>query len=149
MNNEVISIKQRIYMEQLTELQNEQKERIREWWYGSPPRVSDVYAVLVKYDDGVRYEGPHVNIGSRDFLTDYHTGEAIPLLSIGQMIEIIESHYAGRIGSYNKNENGRLWTTYFIDIITGESSYKSETLYAGRDRQEYADVLWAILKKIL
>lgn len=142
-------MKQRIDIDQLNELTDAQKERIRDWWYGSPPRLSDVYAVMIKYDDVTRYEGPYVNSGHRDFLADYQTGEALPLLSIGQMIEIIESHYGGRLGSWNKLDNGQLLSTYFVDVISGPISHRSETLYAGRGHQEFTDVLWAIVKKIL
>ncbi|APO43326.1 hypothetical protein BS614_04160 [Paenibacillus xylanexedens] len=83
-------MEQLITIEQLEELSQEQKNNLRDWWYASNPGRFDLYVVLYKYDDGLKYEGPFVNSGVRDFAEDFTTGEALPLLSIGQMIEIIK-----------------------------------------------------------
>ncbi|MDR0269585.1 hypothetical protein [Paenibacillus sp.] len=85
-------MKQRITIENLNELSTEQKERLRKWWMGSNPGISDLYVVKVKFDDVISYEGPFVNSGHRDFNEDYYKGEALPLLSIGQMIEIVQGN---------------------------------------------------------
>jgi hypothetical protein len=90
-------MKQRITIEQLNELTNEQKEKLRNWWWGSNPGMSDVYVVKHKYDDITRYEGPHLLAVRNNFSEDYHKGEAIPLLSIGQMFEF-HKIYADSVG---------------------------------------------------
>ncbi len=86
----VSNLEQLITIEQLEELSQDQKDHLREWWYSSNPGRFDLYVVLYKYDDGLKYEGPFVNSGVRNFVEDFNTGEALPLLSIGQMIAIIK-----------------------------------------------------------
>lgn len=110
---------QRITLEQIQELNEEQKVRLREWWMGSNPRLSDVYVLKFKYDDITRYEGPYLNSGHRDFLADFNTGEALPLLTIGQMIDVIDQgkddqmwHVMADIESCRVNDLcDRLWET--------------------------------------
>ncbi|TCZ76165.1 hypothetical protein E0485_15110 [Paenibacillus albiflavus] len=128
-------MKQRIAIEQLDELAEQQKEKVREWWYGSPPRLSDVYVVKVKYDDLTRYEGPHIYSGHRDFLEDYYTGEALPFLSIGQMIDLLESNGCGISMSTYKDE----W----------EVAARKDGISKVAIEKELCDTLWNVLKQIL
>ncbi|MBU5673233.1 hypothetical protein [Paenibacillus brevis] len=137
-------MKQRIAVEQLKELTGLQQEKLRElyspkegdWFYRSTDGEINFYGGVMYHDDsGVElFEPEKIDL---------------PLLSIGQMIEIIESHYGGRLGSWNKQDNGQLLSTYFVDVISGSLSHRSETLYTGRGHQEFSDALWAMIKKIL
>lgn len=138
-------MKQRITIEQLNELSEEQKERLREWWWGANPRLSDIYAVKVKYDDITRYEGPYVLSGHRDFHEDYHTGEALPMISIGQMIEYLRTKSRSVIEEGNDK---------FLDVrVYGDRSTvdfhgKSYTDWTESDG-ELCDYLWLVVKEIL
>lgn len=86
-------MKQRITVEQLNELTDEQKERLREWW---KPQTGDwCYPVN---DEGYSDYCDHgIVIG--DVVHDFPHGDfspisyysCLPLLSIGQMIELTES----------------------------------------------------------
>mgnify|MGYP003593115858 CR=1 FL=1 len=77
-------MKQRITVEQLQELTQEQQERIREWWkpaegdwyYGRIAPWRNEYRELCNYDSG--------NLGPEPGTDD------LPLLSIGQCIELLE-----------------------------------------------------------
>lgn len=127
-----MSMKQRITIEQLEELNDQQKKQLRDWWMGSSPRLSDLYVVLVKYDDVTRYEGPYVNSGHRDFLEDFHTGEALPLLSIGQIIDLLNDG--------NKR----------VSICTHDGQWEvvAHSKYAAIE-PELCDALWDVAKRLL
>lgn len=120
-------MKQHITVGQLNELSKEAKEKLREWW--KPERLDRVK------DDGI--EGEY-------YLTDYstefdgwivedeetrHAGwkkGMLPLLSIGQMIEFLDS------------EDMR-WHSYVVDTNTGGLSYDDEL----------CDALWEEVRRIL
>lgn len=76
-------MKQRISVEQLQELTEEQKGRLREWWR---PRKGDWYYYL-----NIQYS--HVITDSSEYaLSSYnnHKRDYLPLLSIGQCIELLK-----------------------------------------------------------
>lgn len=85
-------MKQRISIEDLNTLTDEQKERLRSWWV---PQKGDI--VLRDYDKAeyvvIRtYDGPAKEDNTRWFVgLDNHAGisnkDCLPLLTIGQMIE--------------------------------------------------------------
>jgi hypothetical protein len=83
-------MKQRITVEQLNELTDEQKERLRVWW---KPQIGDWII------DTEEMEGPieDLNKGGGDPIYSYggkwitEKSKCLPLLSIGQMIELTES----------------------------------------------------------
>lgn len=69
-------MKQRITVEQLNELTEEQKEKLREWW---EPADGDVF-----------FRNGRVQVCDEGY---YHDKEnCYPLLSTGQMIELLLSH---------------------------------------------------------
>lgn len=137
-------MKQRITADRLKELTELQQEQLKElyfpndgdWIYRPVNGDTGFYGEVI-YSDGYQFEKLEPE------KTD------LPLLTVGQMIEIIENQYGGRLGSLSKFDNSRLMTTYHIDIISGSFSYRSETVYASRTTEKFADVLWAIIKKIL
>lgn len=112
-------MKQRITIEQLNELSNEQKERLREWW-------------KPQYGDGYFY--PKVN-STGNVPNGYRTWElgdmktrAFPLLSIGQMIEIIRKESFG------------------LEITDGGDHWYIEGRH---DTPELCDALWEAVKATL
>jgi hypothetical protein len=77
---EVRRMKQRITCEQLKELTEEQKQRLREWW---KPQEHDIYVVW----------GDYVTAVGKGCESDINKENCTPLLSIGQMIEIVANHF--------------------------------------------------------
>ncbi len=81
-------MKQRITCDQLRELTDEQKERLREWW---KPTMGDIIesrgeaeAVIGFFEqDGERWI---------QYAGGYASGNHLPLLSIGQMIELLANN---------------------------------------------------------
>jgi hypothetical protein len=82
-------LKQRITVEQLNELSEEQKNRLREWW---KPKIANEFVHYVDVpghigaDEHVIDEFDKLLNGGRD-----QDKDILPLLSIGQMIEFLES----------------------------------------------------------
>ncbi len=77
-------MKQHIAPEQLQELTDEQKERLLQWWM--PPGRGDSCAYFIKNG-----HGEYVVAGTIDNLMEnIVTAMPLPLLSIGQMIELLE-----------------------------------------------------------
>lgn len=99
-------MKQRITPEQLQELSQEQRERLREWWqprmrdgdwfygtYGGRDEVDKWMISPYCVDSGVYGSG---SCPDEDSMPDK---DALPLLSIGQCIELLQS----------KDKNGEYW----------------------------------------
>jgi hypothetical protein len=79
-------MKRRITPEQLQELTEEQKQRLREWW---KPEIGDIIMSLRFPDNKEKQINPQClkTDDNGKWLTDEH----LPLFSIGQMIELLES----------------------------------------------------------
>lgn len=69
-------MKQHITVEQLKELTEEQKQRLKDWW---KPGAGDFYVV---WDD-------HVALTTKESKEYINKENCTPLLSIGQMIELL------------------------------------------------------------
>lgn len=86
-------MRQRITVEQLNELIDEQKQKLREWWDKVEPQKYDVFygfgevGVIDCVCEGQK-DAPAV-IMVCGYAASCTTGTLLPLLSIGQMIEII------------------------------------------------------------
>jgi hypothetical protein len=78
-------LKQRITVKHLNELTDEQKGCLREWW---KPKTHDIV-----YDFNLKKEF-HVEHDNwlHEGYADYDPKDFLPLLSIGQMIEILQEH---------------------------------------------------------
>ncbi|GIP29982.1 hypothetical protein J23TS9_51120 [Paenibacillus sp. J23TS9] len=138
-------MKQRITIDDLNELSTEQKERLRKWWMVRDPGLSDLYVVKVKYDDVTRYEGPFVNSGHRDFNEDYHKGEALPLLSIGQMIEMVQENLeSGLLIEYNNDKVSHYFHWKLSKRILPDSLPSNDIT-----NLELCDLLWLATKTVL
>jgi hypothetical protein len=132
-------MKQRITAEQLAELTEEQKERLREWWL---PKRGDLYVfegyelVQIEYCDRTVEDKPF--IGLRDGDNDKTYNKYLPLLSIGQMIELLHtksiSVYGGIVG--NKAGVGASPGDYFYEGFDYEA-------------EELTDALWEAVKRTI
>lgn len=87
-------MKQRITVEQLQELTDEQQQKLRDWW---KPETGDVCIngnTIILFEHGCSYFGVNISWNT-DYNYNYPSLETvkehcIPLLSIGQMIELLE-----------------------------------------------------------
>lgn len=84
-------MKQRITVEQINELSDEQRKRLQEWWN---PDINDVYTSTDKNMLNQATVFTIEEIDSSGFIYDWRFGVAqykndcMPLLSIGQLIEL-------------------------------------------------------------
>lgn len=132
-------MKQRITAKQFQELTEEQKQRLREWW---KPEVGDIAVIR----DGYLSHGQICIIDN--YIKEYndcsfivpssgygsHDKEAFePLLSIGQMIELL---------SANKDvfDIGKCYSLYSFRPY-GEQTTKQD--------KELCDTLWEAVKRLL
>ncbi len=107
-------MKHRISVDDLWKLAPEQREKLWEWWQ---PKEEDIiyamnvpfYGVLVETVYSIDKKGRLVCLGE-----DYDAGnvhekdECLPLLSIGQMIELLEGRY--NEVSFGYNDSGCFWS---------------------------------------
>lgn len=110
-------MKQHITVEDLQQLTEEQKQRLREWWN---PQLGDlvydggkIQTLHVDLDtDWFIYSGYENAIHSKDWNDDFNTPHianevkagCLPLLSIGQMMQLIRDHK-----EYDVHLNSLLW----------------------------------------
>ncbi len=110
-------MKRRITVEQLQELTEEQQQRLREWW---KPQYYDVYA---EYDGCLDcYEEMTATYPKQPDQND------LPLLDIGQMIELLEN----------------LQFDWFDEICTDEGVYPQPI-----KGDNLCDALWQAVKQVL
>jgi len=126
-------MKQRTSPEQLKELTGEQQERLRDWW---TPKWGDIVidtrgniALLSNLDIARQDKRGQVE---RDFQKSY----CLPLLPIGQMVELLIEKY------------GRFYASY--DYISPESK-RWDLCWPGVffQNEELADALWEVVKEVL
>lgn len=84
-------LRQRIYPEQFGELSDEQKINLRNWYYPNKVRLLDQY---IYFDRGelckTAYYGDYfLDNKPSELFNHFNECEALPLLTIGQMIEFI------------------------------------------------------------
>jgi hypothetical protein len=114
-------MKRRITVEQLMELTEEQQQRLREWW---KPEPGDAY--YSPCNDGT-YQPYGCYIWHNDGI---ERPAAIPALSIGQMIELLQEKY------------GEDWIDRIYSVDYDHNIYP---LHEGK----FIDALWAEVKQVL
>jgi len=121
-------MKQVITAEQLQELSEEQKERLREWWF-KHIKVGDVFIV-----DGKVLKDGDVTIGPN------------PLLSVGQCIELLQEKCPNGIAFHN--DWGEIWTVLAQDTQNDDppDSFISRVIAEDHD---LIDALWEAVKAVL
>lgn len=122
-------MKQHITVEQLNELSEKGKEKLRKWW---KPIVGDWFD-----DDGYMRIIPDDETKGAFVLNSFHT----PLLSIGQMIEFLDEHYKWK--KYFSMTHHGLWS-----IIDGSYTQPLEGRCAW-GKGELCDALWIGVKEVL
>ena len=119
-------MKQYITPEQLQELSEEQKERLRSWW---EPEL---------YQHGVKFYLESLDEG---YLREIRN--CLPLLSVGQCIELLEAKDPGSWSICCSKSGG--W------YITSSNLYAPKYYIAdgGKDFEEIIDALWQAVKEVL
>jgi hypothetical protein len=167
-------MKQHITPEQLQELSEEQKERLREWWF-KHIKVGDVFIVDGKmkssYLSRLRQQNTlnvvaevkrkYFGVGSiyKDY-TLMKIGEVLkdgdvtigpnPLLSIGQCIELLEEKYPNGISFHSDwGDCSEVWIVLVQDT-QGDDPPDSfiDRITITRDH-ELIDALWQAVKEVL
>jgi hypothetical protein len=143
-------MKLHIDVEQLNELSDKAKEKLREWW---KPEEGDLVIFL---QDNNHFDKETFVVGTGTFLTDKGWGvnyedqaglmpkeNVYPLLSIGQMIELIDENDVGEWGIHNQAGDG--WT------ISSNNLYAPQYYIPqhGTDSDSVCDCLWEAVKYIL
>jgi hypothetical protein len=127
-------MKQHITIDQLNELSDKGKERLREWW--RPVAGDCVYEISFDMVDFTTEdcEGmwPQLSI----ILSDKQ--RHLPLLSIGQMIEFL-------VGTYGK----RVDMDQVKDCSRDTSEWIVEAKHMSYHAEELCDALWESVKEIL
>lgn len=136
-------MKQRITTEQLQELTEEQKQKLRDWW---EPQEGDWFS----YQDEERLiiHNNHYGLWSsnpnRD-KQDWPKGEeknALPLLSIGQMIELLHKRTTNGVMLIESN-----WYEYDI-TFENIQRWEVDMGKTNKEGNELCDALWEAIKQV-
>lgn len=130
-------MKQRITAEDLQQLTDAQKQKLREWW---KPEMGDMCIngnIIILFKHGCSYFG--VNIAwNNDYNYNYPSLEMVkkyclPLLSIGQMIELLLERYG--------NSQCDICCQNTLSYVNNGNSLMHN--------RELCDALWEAVKQIL
>lgn len=145
-------MKQRISVEDLQQLTEEQKERLREWW---KPQEGDWFFGTHGGGRNHQYCGPEQYVW---ILSPYQVDSgvygasleesppdegALPLLSIGQLIELLDEKDCGRWEM--RCSKAKCWH------IASNNLYEPDFVVTdnGHDFDELIDALWEAVKQVL
>lgn len=141
-----MTMKQRITVEQLQELSDEQKKRLREWW---KPQEGDFITdgsetlsigdVCTPSKTGNMYDG-----GCGCCSNNYGIGNFLLIPNIGQMIEILNVRTTTDWGIVNYNDSCQAYHVYLGYSLESASDNKKCWL-----ENELCDALWEAVKEVL
>lgn len=126
-------MKQRITAKQLQELTEEQKQKLREWW---KPQCYDIYYDTIFDDFGIALTDEQGNISG---CVAERKESLLPLLSIGQMLEFLESYNKILTLSNFKEFKFKEWC---ITTGLGKEPWQISS-------SELCDTLWETVKRLL
>lgn len=128
-------MKQHITIEQLNELSEKGKERLKKWW--NPKEGDWIYPFNSQTN---AYEETELCLSSpAAMFWDMILIKALPLLSIGQMIEFFDERITGDLDL-------QIWiNSVGSSVWTGIG--KQEKKYGGGEGIELCDSLWEAVKK--
>lgn len=149
----MIYIFQRITPEMLSELTQEQKERLREWW---KPQENDVFMAKIygakdEWDFCVYEVKANGKITAAlepyDGHTEFEKSECLPLLSVGQCIQLLKDH-CNEI-AIGFNDSGCFWHVHIGPRGTGNMLDGFGEQHAEPDTGELIIPLWSAVKAVL
>ena len=127
-------MKQVITAEQLQELSEEQKERLRDWW---EVQEGDRFFAKGLWEDIAGKSGPGCVENFDCEGLSYKKENCLPLLSVGQCIELLHGKFAETISiEYSKH-----WDQWFV---SSDRTDEPET-----EAGEIIDALWEAVKAVL
>lgn len=137
-------VRQRITVEQLQSLSPDQQEKLREWWkknlqYGDV-FICEGMTLVVTGPNGSRYVlacGIDNSEAECDF---YHLENCLPLLNIGQMLQLIQDN--DRNIRYDPDEENSIQV--YKDGVWGRKSF-----YVSLLNNDICNELWEAVKEIL
>lgn len=136
-------MKQHVTIDQLNGLSEKGKQRLREWWRPGQGDIVSVHGITMSTDlpsvDG-KYHKEYGWYTS----TSSGTEKALPLLSIGQLIEFLEEN--DRYGVGTRNEGINDWVYCFID---NENSNYEEMEFDKSKLRNPCDALWSTCVEVL
>lgn len=125
-------MKQRIAVEQLMDLTEEQKQKLREWW---KPQEGDFF---LRVTTKGKIDFIPFIFNAREFEFANYKEFKIPLLSMGQMIELLHTnHNLEHIEYMSGNGTYEVTVNPYVRLI----EYKQAV--------ELCDALWEAVKEIL
>jgi hypothetical protein len=140
-------MEQRITPEDLQELTDEQRERLREWWV---VREGDRFFAKGKWEDIAGESAPGC-VESYDFDGEsWDKKDCLPLLSVGQCIELLEEKYPNGISFHSDwGDCSEVWIVLVQDT-QGDDPPDSfiDRITITRDH-ELIDALWQAVKEVL
>ncbi len=130
-------MKQNITIEQLNELSDKGKERLRDWW-----KPTGLELIIYQFSKGWE-ETENYPDGEYGCLVEpdhpENKGNALPRLSIGQMIEFLDEYDPSSIGA-----EGGYWWDYVLTISDNQIVPSG-----GYNENFLCDALWQAVKEIL
>jgi hypothetical protein len=131
-------LKQRITIDQLQKLTPELREKLRDWW---KPQTGD-WAIISNETFGleekvlvtswnIEYGIANLNFIKKKGFSSLSKDSLLPLLSIGQMLELIDELDPGKL------------------IVLYENLYMSLIMHSKTSENYLCDILWRTIKKIL
>jgi len=133
-------MRQYITPAQLQELTDEQKERLRDWW---EVREGDRFFAKDLWEDIAGESGPGCVESFDCEGLSCKKENCLPLLSVGQCIELLEEKDPGSWSICCSKSGGR--------YITSSNLYAPKYYIAdgGKDFEEIIDALWQAVKEVL
>lgn len=127
-------MKQHITVEQLSELTDEQKERLREWW--EPQKGDWYYYPTINHSDVI----------ATSLQKDLARMKTVhyPLLSIGRMIELLTNYFYNPV--FALNEGDGCWDFWGRRIGGSEII---EKMADPKKNYQLCDILWEAVKAVL
>lgn len=157
-------MKQRITIEQLNEIPRESKHSLTKRW---KPQEGDLYAYINNFT-GKAEEEIHIvsadanddeggweelEEGSNDYVYKYsgkeqYRYETVPLLSIGQMIELLSDFYNKHNGKVFNDETEEELKEFSVEFAADGCWRITGDLKIG-EKEELCDALWEACKEVL
>jgi hypothetical protein len=123
-------VNQRITIEQLNELSDDQKKRLRGWW------EPEQYDVVRDLNHNATFDVYYKDGNLSDSYIDYDKNDCLPLMNIGQCIKLLKDY-----GWDLEIKDARIGIGFRVANDTRNGM--------GITRDELIDALWEAVKKVL
>ena len=125
-------MKQNISIQDLDQLSNKGKDRLREWWSDGRQNIGDWY-----------YDGLYIRVVLDDEGRIHENIPFLPLLSLGQMIQFLDEKWKWIFIKKYKHEDGKGYKYNYWSVTN-----TTHELRKGPSK-ELCDSLWQAVREIL